>query len=718
MEKFISDLLSKMTLAQKVGQLNQLRGIQYVDANKSERSEDLEKQVRLGRVGTFLNVPYEDKVRFQKIAVEESPNGIPLIFAMDVIHGFRTIFPNPLAEAASWDLSLMEKSARIAAEEAASDGYMWTFAPMVDVAHDARWGRIMEGAGEDPYLGSRIAEARVRGFQSDDLSRHDTILACAKHFAAYGQSMAGRDYNQTTISRRFLHDYVLPPFEAACKAGVATFMNAFNDFDGVPCSGNRYLVTDILKERWGFEGFTVSDWESFKEMVNWGHAADLKHAAELAIKAGSDVDMISYAYIDHLEELVKEGTVAESLVDQSVSRLLGMKVKLGLFDDPYRYFSENRKKSALRTNENIAHAREMAAKSMVLLKNDEGVLPLKREDYSSVAVIGPIDGDRENYLGAWKAMGDKDDVVTLTQGIINYYDNDKEVHYAPGCDGPDKGDSKLLEIALQTVRESSLVILTLGEGWKKAGENTSLADINLPQCQIELAKAVWEICEPLGKPVVCIMVNARPMIFNWIGENMPVILEAWVPGNEAGNAMADVLFGKCNPGGKLPVSFPRSTGQCPLSYLKKNTGRPNDGTKFTTCYLDESNDPAYPFGYGLSYSEFEYSALALSASEISPNEEIVVSFSIFNKSNVDGEETAQLYIRDKVASVTRPLMELKRFEKLKILAGERVNLTFTLTIEDLKFWNQDMKYVAEPGEFEVLVGRSSTETQSCSFKLI
>lgn len=707
----VDSVLNLLTLSEKVGQLNQLRGTKMVENNVKNVEIDVWEMVRKGQVGSFLNVwTVQDKMEMQRIAVEETPSKVPLVFAMDVIHGFRTTFPVPLAEAASWDMEAIRKSAEIAAIEATSTGVMWTFAPMVDVSCDVRWGRSMEGGGEDPWLASQVAIARVKGFQGEDLSKPTTIAATAKHFAGYGQVMAGRDYNQTTISKRYLHDYVLPPFKAAADAGCATFMNAFNDFDGMPCSGSKYLVTDILKKGWGFEGVVISDWDSFEEMVKWGVARDSKDAARLAIMAGSDVDMMSLVYTNHLKELVEEGTVPVEQLNEAVRRVLKLKFRLGLFDKPYQYFDTTLSAKVWYAPAHRNHAREIAKKSMVLLKNENGLLPLNPNNYKTIAVIGPIDANPSTLMSTWSAWGVADSVVTFHNGIRQYCGEKTQVFYARGTKDEQTADADLLREAIKTARKADLIILTLGEGRWFAGENTSLVEPYIPDCQVELAKCI----KALNKPTVCVLANGRPIIFPWINQHFETILEAWLPGTEAGTALAEVLFGDYNPSGKLPVTFPYHVGQAPLSYLYKTTGRPQKGG---TQYKDAPNAPAYPFGYGLSYTKFDYSNLSLSAREISGDESLKISVMVTNLGNYDGEEVVQLYLGDPVATVTRPVKELKRFEKIFLKKGESKTVDFVLDVDDLKYWNGQMEYKADAGEFVVYVGTNSEDLLMQSFIL-
>ncbi len=713
-EEKIDSVISLMTLEEKIGQLNQLRGVKMIASNVKDTKLDIEQEVRDGRIGSFLNVHGLDhKIRLQKIAVEESRLGIPLVIAMDVIHGYKTIFPVPLAEAASWDTTAIRQSARIAAIEASAAGYHWTFAPMVDIARDPRWGRIMEGAGEDPFLGSCVASSRVKGFQGNNLANNNTIMACAKHFAGYGQVEAGKEYNQTTISKLYMRTVVLPPFKAACEAGVGTYMNAFNDFNGIPCSCSKYLVTDILKKEWGFKGFTVSDWNSIAEIVNWRVAKDRKEAAKLAINAGSDMDMMSMVYIDHLKELVEEGKVSVEQINASVRRILRMKFNLGLFDDPYRYFNKKRRDSLILHPSHRKAARDMACKSMVLLKNDNNLLPLDKNEHNTIAVIGPSAHNRNTLKGNWMGMCDTNDVVTILEGIRNKTGDKTEILYAWGCNEYEQTSDKAFNKAVATAKKADMVILCIGETWWMSGEGSSRADINLGGRQRELAQAI----NKLNKPLVAVLINGRPIIIPWVNKHIPAILEAWLPGTEGGNAVADVLFGDYNPSGKLPVTFPRHTGQIPVYYSYKESGRPEDEGKYTACYQDISSKPMYSFGYGLSYTTFKYAAINQNKKTISAGDTLKLTVEITNTGTRAGEEVVQLYISDLVADVTPPVKRLKGFKKVSVNRGETAKVCFNITTKQLKYWNKDMEYKADPGRFEAFIGTSSEKGQKVTFTL-
>jgi beta-glucosidase len=726
-EARIDALLAKMTLEEKVGQMNQyssfhdLTGPAPEEGQAKARFDDL----KAGRVGSMLNVIGAEATRAaQKEAVEGSRLGIPLIFGYDVIHGFKTIFPVPLGEAASWDLEAIEASARIAATEAAAAGVHWTFAPMVDIARDARWGRIMEGAGEDPYLGAAIAAARVRGFQGASLADLDSIAACAKHYAAYGLAEGGRDYNTVDVSEQTLRNVVLPPFEAAEKAGVATFMNSFNEIGGVPSTASVHLQRDILKGEWGFEGFVVSDWGSIGELVAHGVAADLRQAADLAVKAGSDMDMESQAYMPHLVELVESGEVDEALVDEAVRRILRVKFALGLFDDPYRYSDPEREKTALLTKAHLDAARDVARKSIVLLKNEGGLLPLKKE--GTIAVIGPFAADKNAPLGSWRAQGVADSAVSLLEGIQAAAGDDAQVIYAEGTElitgeqdfgaAPSfaEDDRSGFPAALDAARKADVVVMSLGEGAFQSGEARSQADIGLKGLQDELLREVLAVNEK----VVVVLTAGRPLVITEMAETVPAIVNAWLLGSAAGHAIADVLFGDYNPSGRLPATFPRSVGQIPVYYAHKSTGRPaTPGNVFSSRYIDMPNEPLYPFGYGLSYTTFEYSAPKASAAEMGRGGSVEVSATVTNTGTRAGTEVVQLYVRDLVGSVTRPVKELKGFQRVTLQPGESKDVTFTLAAADLAFYTANGTWEAEPGDFVAFIGPNSRDTQETPFTL-
>ncbi|SCX79834.1 beta-glucosidase [Flavobacterium anhuiense] len=715
----VNDLLKKMTIEEKVGQLNQYTGDNQatgpITINPNKQAE-----IKAGLIGSMLNVIGTKYTRgYQELAMQ-SRLKIPLLFGQDVIHGYKTTFPLPLAEAASWDLAAIELGARVAATEAAASGIHWTFAPMVDIARDPRWGRVMEGAGEDTYLGSKIAYARVKGFQGNKLGDLNSVMACVKHFAAYGAGVGGRDYNSVDMSERMLLETYLPPFKAALDAGAATFMNSFNDINGIPATGNAHLQRDILKGKWNFQGFVVSDWGSIGEMVAHGYSKDLKEAAYSAITAGSDMDMESNAYRKNLAELVKEGRVSIDLVDDAVRRILRKKFELGLFDDPYKYSDPKREEKALANPEHRKAALEMAEKSIVLLKNENQTLPISKST-KTIAFIGPMVKEYKANMGFWavelpEVNYDKW-VVSQWDGLQNKVGKNTKLLYAKGCEvtGDNKDD---FAEAVATAKQADVVILSVGERHDMSGEAKSRSDIHLPGVQEDLIKAVMAT----GKPVVVLINAGRPLVFNWTADNVPAIMYTWWLGTEAGNAIANVLFGDYNPSGKLPMTFPREVGQVPIYYNHFSTGRPakdENSTNYVSAYIDLKNSPKFPFGYGLSYTTFEYSGLKLSSNKIKSNETIKVSFQLKNTGKVAGEEVVQLYLKDKFGSVVRPVLELKDFQKLKLNAGESKTIEFTIDKEKLSFYNNKLEWVAEPGDFEVMIGASSADIKLKSdFELV
>jgi beta-glucosidase len=727
-EKRIDDLLARMTLEEKVGQLNQysssldLTGPAASPGNQKAAYE----QVRTGLVGSLINVTGAEATRkAQQLALEGSRLKVPLIFGLDVIHGYRTMFPVPLGEAASWDPEAIERSARIAATEAAAAGVHWTFAPMVDICRDARWGRIMEGAGEDPYLGAQVAAARVRGFQGKDLAALDTIAACAKHYAAYGFAEAGRDYNTVDISEQTLRNVVLPPFKAAAEAGVATFMNSFNEIAGIPSTGNPHLQRDILKGEWAFPGFVVSDWGSIGEMIAHGYAENLAQAAQQAITAGSDMDMEARAYVTHLAELVKAGKMNEKLVDEAVRRVLRVKFALGLFDDPYRYCDPAREKQALADPSHAAHARDVARKSIVLLKNEGGLLPLGK-GVKTIAVVGPLAADKDSPLGNWRAQAVTGSAVSLLEGIQASLPPTTRVVHAEGVKlvtgvrnfgarlTYDTTDRSGIPGAVEAARSADVVVAAVGEDAFQSGEGRSQADIGFKGLQEELLKAVFEA----NRKLVVVVMSGRPLTLGWTAENAPAILEAWLGGSQAGHAIADVLFGDYNPSGKLPVAFPRVVGQLPMTYARKSTGRPGPDPGVTwSSYTDVPNDPLYPFGFGLSYTTFAYSEPKLSAAEIGRDGSLQVTATVTNTGRRAGVEVVQLYVRDLVGSVTRPIKELKGFQKVELQPGESREVSFSLRPSDLAFYTAAGRWEAEPGAFKVYVGGSSRDVKEAGVTL-
>jgi beta-glucosidase len=709
-EQKIDKLLARMTLEEKLGQLQQLDG----HADGRYREEHIE-MIRKGTLGSTLNVRGAKRTNeLQRIAVNESRLKIPLLFAFDVIHGYRTIFPVPLGEAASWDPTAVELAASIAAAEASAAGIRWTFAPMVDIARDPRWGRIVEGSGEDPYLGSVMAAARVRGFQGDGKNGYSApgkVLACAKHWVGYGAAEGGRDYNTTEISETTLRNVYYPPFRAAVDAGVGTIMSAFNDLNGVPASANPITLTQVLRGEWRFDGIVVSDYESVAELINHGLAADGAEAARLALSAGVDMEMVSRLYHRHVPQLLKEGQLSIAQIDEAVRRVLRIKFRLGLFEQPYT--DETREPAVLLSSAHLAAARQMAARSMVLLKNEGGVLPL-RKDLKSIAVIGPLADSRKDMLGSWFADGRAEDVVTLLEGIKAKVRPQTKVTYAKGCEIVGKSTAGLAQ-AVRLASQAEAVIVAVGEAAEMSGEAASRASLDLPGRQLDLIRAIYAT----GKPLVVVLMNGRPLTINWIAEHVPAILEAWFAGTQAGHALADVLFGDVNPGGKLPVTFPRSVGQIPLYYNHKNTGRPaSPENRYASKYLDMPVTPLFPFGYGLSYTQFRLTNLQLSSRRIHPDESLTVSIEVANIGKRAGDEVVQLYLRDLAASITRPVKELKGFQRITLQPGEKRRVSFTLTPEQLGFYHRDGRFVIEPGAFKVMVGNSSVGGLEAGFEVI
>ena len=705
----VNALLKKMTIEEKIGQLNQYTGDNSatgpITINPNKQAE-----IKAGIVGSMLNIIGTKYTRqYQELAMQ-SRLKIPLLFGQDVIHGYKTTFPIPLAEAASWDLAAIELAARVAATEASASGIHWTFAPMVDIGRDPRWGRVMEGAGEDTYLGSKIAYARVKGFQGNKLGDLNSVMACVKHFAAYGAAIGGRDYNSVDMSERMLWETYLPPFKAALDAGAATFMNSFNDLNGIPATGNVHLQRDILKGKWNFQGFVVSDWGSIGEMVAHGYSKDLKAAALSAITAGSDMDMESNAYRYHLAELVKEGKVSVDLIDDAVKRILRKKYELGLFDDPYKYSDQKRADKALNNPEHRKAALDVAQKSIVLLKNENETLPLSK-NLKTIAFIGPMVKEYKANMGFWSVeLPDVDYnkwVVSQWDGLQNKVGKNTKLLYAKGCEV--EGDNKDgFAEAVATAQQADVVILSIGESRDMSGEAKSRSNLHLPGVQEDLVKAI----QATGKPVVVLVNAGRPLIFNWTADNVPAIVYTWWLGTEAGNAIANVLFGDYNPSGKLPMTFPREIGQIPIYYDHYSTGRPakdEDSKNYVSAYIDLKNSPKFPFGYGLSYTKFNYSDLKLSSVKMKNNETIKVSFQLSNVGKVAGEEVVQLYLKDKFGSVVRPVLELKDFQKIKLNAGESKTIEFTIDKEKLSFYNDKLEFTAEPGDFEVMIGASSAD---------
>jgi beta-glucosidase len=734
MNQFITNLMSKMTLDEKIGQLNLPAGAGDIITGQAT-STDISKKIREGKVGGLFNIKGVAKIRnVQKVAVEESRLKIPLLFGMDVIHGYQTIFPIPLGLSSSWDMTLIEQSARIAAQEASADGICWTFSPMVDIARDPRWGRMSEGSGEDPYLGAQIAKAMVKGYQGNDLKKENTILACVKHFALYGAGEAGRDYNTVDMSRIRMYNEYLEPYKAAVDAGAGSVMTSFNELDGIPATANRWLVTDLLRKQWGFKGMVVTDYTAIKEMTEHG-LGDLETVSALALHAGIDMDMVSDGFLNTLKASLTKGKITKAEIDLGCRRILEAKYKLGLFDDPYRYCNEKRANSEIFAPQNREVARTIAAQSLVLLKNDNQVLPLKKS--GTIALIGPLANNHENMTGTWSVAADFSKSVSLLDGLQKAVGNDAKIVTARGTNivadvaldarisifgkptyFDKRSQAEMVAEAVEVSKKADVIIAALGESAEMTGEASSRSDINLPENQKELLKALLAT----GKPVVMVLFTGRPLSLTWENANVPSILNVWFAGSEAGDAIADVILGKVNPSGKLTATFPQNVGQIPIYYNHKNTGRPlPEGKwfqKFRSNYLDVSNDPLYPFGYGLSYSKFDYGDLKLSSASAKGNKAITASITLTNSGKVDGAEVVQLYIRDLVGSVTRPVKELKGFQKIALKAGESKTVTFSITPQDLKFYNSDLKYDWEPGDFVIMIGGNSKDVKSANLNWV
>ena len=711
----VDSLLRLMTLEEKIGQMNQYNG-DWEATGPITNSGDKQDQIRKGMVGSMLNVTGVEHTRQLQEMAMQSRLKIPLLFGQDIIHGYRTTFPIPLAEAASWDMSAIGRSASIAAKEASAAGVHWTFAPMVDIARDPRWGRVMEGAGEDPFLGAQIARARVHGFQGTGPGDTNAIMACAKHFAAYGAAIGGRDYNSVDMSLRTLWQIYLPPFKAALDAGAATFMTSFNDLNGIPATGNAYLLRDVLKGRWHFSGFVVSDWGAVGEMIPHGYAKDHAQAAQEAVIAGCDMDMESRSYIGQLAALVRGGKVPMTLIDDAVRRILTKKFEMGLFDDPYRFSNEGRAAKQWNNSDNLLIERDMAKKSVVLLKNEGQLLPLSK-NIGTIALIGPLVKSCRDNLGFWSYQWPDDSarIVSPWMGIRNRVGAGTKLLYAKGCDIVDTSRSGFEE-AVTAAKQADVVIMDVGEAADMTGEAKSHSNIHLPGVQEDLIRAI----EATGKPVVVMISAGRPLIFNWTADHVPAILYTWWLGTEAGNAMADVLFGDYNPSGKLPMSFPRAEGQIPIYYNHFNTGRPaksDSDVNYVSAYLDLPNSPRFPFGYGLSYTSYSYSPIRLSASSFKPGGSLTATVTVTNTGRYDGKETVQWYIRDLFGSVVRPVKELKGFQQVFLKAGESRKVTFTFGADDLRFYNDKLEYIFQPGEFRLFVGGNSSEVQQVAFTL-
>jgi len=712
-DAFIDSLMGEMTLAEKIGQMSQATGSWEVtgpvikDANVIELAST-------GKVGSFLNIYGAERTRSaQELAVNNSRLGIPLILGYDMIHGYATTFPIPLAEAASWDLDLIRRSAEITALEASAAGVHWNFAPMVDIARDPRWGRIMEGAGEDPWWGSQVAVARVQGYQGDDLSSATTIAATAKHFAGYGAAEGGRDYNTTEISERTMREVYLPPFKAAVDAGAATLMNGFNDINGIPATASELLVRQILKDEWGFKGYVVSDWASVQEMTDHTFAATDKQAAQQSLIAGCDMEMVSTTYTEYLEELVAEHPEYMRHIDEAVERVLGVKYDLGLFEDPYRYSDPERETDLVLHNDHFKHAREIARSSIVLLENRNTTLPLD-PNLQKIAVIGPLSDDKVTPLGTWEAQGKAEHVTTLLEGVKLAVSKNSKILSTLGCD-VDSDNKSGFRKARSLAKQADVVIAVIGEEALMSGEGLSRSDLGLPGVQLELLKML----KATGTPVVAVLMNGRPIVEPWMYENCDAVLNAWHLGVQSGPAIADILFGEYNPSGKLPVTIPRSVGQIPLYYNHKNTGRAFDANdRYTTKYIDEEYGAQYPFGYGLSYTQFDYSDLTLDKTDLRPGEKLTAQVTIRNTGSSSGEEVVQLYVRDLFGSVTRPVLELKGVQKIKLAPGETRTVQFSLELDDLRFWDKNMDYSWEPGDFKIFIGANSQDLLSADFKVL
>jgi beta-glucosidase len=728
---FIDGLMKKMTLDEKVGQLNLLTPGGGV-ATGAVVSSDVEKKIKEGNVGGLFGVIGVDKIKVaQDFAVNQSRLKIPLIFGSDIIHGYKTIFPIPLALSSSWDMEMIEKSARVATIEATADGLCWNFSPMVDIARDPRWGRIAEGAGEDPYLGSKVAVAMVKGYQGNDLAKDNTMMACVKHFALYGAAEAGRDYNTTDMSRIKMYNEYLPPYKAAVDAGVGSVMSSFNEIDGIPATGNKWLLTDLLRKQWGFKGFVVSDYTSLNEMIAHG-MGDLQTVSALALRAGLDMDMVGEGFLTTTKKSLLEKKVTLQEIDQACRRILEAKYKLGLFDDPYRYIDLSKPAKEILTAERRQEAREIATRSFVLLKNNNQTLPLKKS--GTIALIGPLANDQSNMLGTWAVSGDSKLSIPVMDGIKNVAGSNVNVLYAKGANLSDdilfakkvnvfgtrididkRTPDEMMNEALEIANKSDVIVAVVGEASEMTGEAASRTDITLPESQKKLIRALVKT----GKPVVLVMMSGRPLALVEENKLATSILHVWHAGTEAGNAIADVLFGNYNPSGKLSVSFPVNIGQVPIYYSQKNTGRPSsdDSPKFQSNYLDAPNVPLFPFGYGLSYTSFSYGDVILNKTSMKMNESITASVTVTNTGKYDGEEVVQLYIRDLVGSITRPVKELKGFQKIKLKAGEAKKVNFTISVNDLKFYNSDLKFVAEPGDFKLFIGGNSRDVKELNFKL-
>ncbi len=731
MNAFIDELMGKMTLEEKLGQLNLPASDDIVTGEA--KNSNIGERVAKGQVGGVFNIKGAAKIRdLQRVAVEESRLGIPLIFGMDVIHGYQTVFPIPLALSCSWDMDAIEKSARIAAKEASASGIAWTFSPMVDISRDPRWGRMSEGNGEDPYLGSEIAKAMVKGYQGD-LTADDEIMACVKHFALYGAPEAGRDYNTVDMSRGRMFNEYFAPYKAAVEAGAGSVMTSFNTVDGIPATGNHWLLTELLRDKWGFDGFVVTDYTAIAEMIDHG-MGDLQDVSALALKAGTDMDMVADGFLGTLGKSLAEGKVSQADIDLAVRRILEAKYRLGLFDNPYKYADPKREATELYTPENRAEARRIAAETFVLLKNEGDILPLKKQGI--IAVVGPLGNTRANMPGTWSVAADFDRYKSLYEGIKDAVGNKAEVVYAKGSNlesdpvleanatmfgremRDPRSEEELLAEALATVADADVIVAAMGESSEYSGESSSRTELELPATQRRLMEALLAT----GKPVVMLNFSGRPTVMSWEAENVPAILNVWFGGSEAADAIADVVFGDVNPSGRLTATMPRSIGQVPIYYNHLNTGRPlaadaKGFVKFRSNYLDVPNTPLYPFGYGLGYTTFDYSPVRLSANTLTGDGSLTATVTVKNTGSREGTETVQLYIRDLVGSVSRPVKELKGFERITLAPGESRDVTFTVTPEMLKFYNFNLDFVNEPGDFDLMVGPNSAEVSTARFTL-
>ncbi len=725
MHQFVNNLMSKMTLEEKLGQLNLPASSDFVTGAVS--SSDIAEKVKAGKVGGVFNIRSVTKIKeLQQFAVNNTRLHIPLLFGMDVIHGYKTIFPIPLGMSATWDMDLIKRSAQIAASEASADGIQWTFSPMVDLTRDPRWGRTSEGNGEDAFLSSAIAKAMIHGYQGDDLSAENTIMSCVKHYALYGAAEGGRDYNTTDMSRVRMYNEYFPPYKAAVDAGVGSVMVSFNEIDGVPASGNKWLVDDVLRKQWKFNGFVVSDYTGIPEMVNHG-VGDYQAVNALSLNAGVDMDMVGEGFLTTLKKSMQEGKVSLTQINKACERILEAKYKLGLFDDPYKYCNEQRSAKEVFTAANRAEARKIASQSFVLLKNNNQLLPLSAG--KKIALVGPLANAKENMTGTWSVGADNSQSVSLLKGLTDAIGSNGKLVYAKGANLEDDEEmqkrqtmfgkdiardgrtaEQMIQEAISISADADVIVAALGEGAESSGESASKSDIDIPYAQKRLLKALLAT----GKPVVLVLFNGRPLTLSWETENVPAILDVWFAGSEAGDAIADALLGKVNPSGKLSMSFPRNVGQIPVYYNHKNTGRPLTGkwfAKFQSNYIDVPNDPLYPFGYGLSYTQFEYGNIELSAKQLKGNQTLTVTVPVKNTGKYAGKEVVQLYIRDEVGSITRPVQELKGFNKIELAPGETKNVSFNITPELLKFYNGDLKFDWESGDFQIMLGTNSKDVQ-------